>query len=237
MLRTLIESRRTRSRNRGATAVSVIVHAAVITLVAAATAKASDETPRTRIDRDTVIYVKPVPRPQPEHRPTAAPTSRLPNPYTIPAPPLTHIDIPHTIPDGIPPVDLSLPPVDASSFSSSSTVPTDGGARGTQGSNDGYGALSAWQVDREVLPLDGNPKPVYPSMLQSGRVDGRVVAQFVVDTTGHVDMSTFRALEATNDLFVNSVRRALSQWRFRPAEADGRRVRQLVQMPLVFEVR
>jgi protein TonB len=215
----------------------VILHATVITLVAAVTAQASDRTPRTRIDSDTVIYVRPVPRTQPEHRPTAAPPSRAPNPYTIPAPPITHIEIPHTIPDGIPPVDLSILPVDASSFVSSSSTADDSGTTGDTRSNDGYGALSAWQVDRAVIPLDGNPKPEYPSMLQSGRVDGRVMAQFVVDTTGRVDMSTFSALEATNELFVRSVRRALSEWRFRPAEADGRRVRQLVEMPLVFKVK
>ncbi len=59
------------------------------------------------------------------------------------------------------------------------------------------------------------------------------IAQFVVDTSGRVDMSTFRTVRATDELFVRSVRRALSEWRFRPAEAGGRRVRQLVEMPLV----
>jgi protein TonB len=68
-------------------------------------------------------------------------------------------------------------------------------------------------------------------------VEGEVLAQFVVDTTGRVDMSTFRAIQATNELFVQSVRRALAQWKFLPAEVGGVKVKQLVQMPLSFKVR
>jgi protein TonB len=74
-------------------------------------------------------------------------------------------------------------------------------------------------------------------MLQSSHTEGQVLAQFVVDTTGRVDMATFRAIQSTNELFVQSVRRALTDWKFRPAEAGGRKVKQLVQMPLTFRVR
>ena len=58
--------------------------------------------------------------------------------------------------------------------------------------------------------------------------------QFVVDTLGRVDMSTFRVLDSSNELFVRAFVEMLPKWRFYPAEAGGRKVKQLVQLPLKF---
>jgi protein TonB len=91
-----------------------------------------------------------------------------------------------------------------------------------------------FQVERQALPLAGNPAPVYPPMLRSANVEGEVLAQFVVDTTGAVDMTTFRILKSTHDLFTSAVKALLPNLRFSPAEVGGRRVRQLVQMPFQF---
>ena len=38
-------------------------------------------------------------------------------------------------------------------------------------------------------------------MLRSANVEGEVLAQFVVDTTGRADMSTFKVLKSTHELF------------------------------------
>ena len=237
MLSTLIESRRTRSRNRGAAAVSVVAHALVITLVAAVTAHASDRTPEPRPNfRDVVFVETPEQVPQVEDRPAPAHVE-APSEPKIPELPYTTVEVPSTIPTGIPPVNLALPPVDPNQFVIASATSNTGRDAGNPASRDGSATFSAWQVEKAVVPLSGNPKPEYPSMLQSGHVEGEVLAQFVVDTTGRVDMSTFRALRATDELFVQSVRRSLAQWKFVPAEAGGVKVRQLVQMPLTFKVR
>jgi len=45
-----------------------------------------------------------------------------------------------------------------------------------------------------------------------------------------------RMLEASNDLFAAAVRQVLPAWRFRPATAGGRTVKQLVQLPLLFRM-
>ncbi len=237
MLTTLIESKRTRSRNRGATAVSVIAHALVIILVAAVTAHASDRTPADQPKARDIIYVA-----TPQHEKTKqhqAPPAQpeAPSVPKIPRLPYRTIEMPKTIPTDIPPVNSSLPPIDPGQFAigqrSNDNIPGAGPATARSGS----GTFTAWEVEKAVIPLSGNPKPAYPSMLQSAHVDGEVLAQFVVDTTGRVDMSTFRALQSTNELFVQSVRRALAEWKFHPAEAGGVKVRQLVQMPLTFKVR
>jgi periplasmic protein TonB len=71
-------------------------------------------------------------------------------------------------------------------------------------------------------------------MLRSANVEGEVLAQFVVDTTGRADMSTFKILKSSHDLFTNSVRSVLPNMRFYAAEIGGRKVKQLVQMPFQF---
>ena len=91
-----------------------------------------------------------------------------------------------------------------------------------------------FQVEKPALPREGNPNPKYPSMLESSRVEGEVLAQFVVDTMGKADMSTYKVLQASNDLFASSLKTTLPQWRFYPAEAGGHKVKQIVQLPLKF---
>ncbi len=93
-----------------------------------------------------------------------------------------------------------------------------------------------FQVTSTVAPLPGNPTPKYPDLLRSAQVEGEVLAQFVVDTLGVADMSTFKALKSTHDLFTASVRSAITSMRFRPAESNGRKVKQLVQMPFPFSL-
>ena len=46
--------------------------------------------------------------------------------------------------------------------------------------------------------------------------------------------ATVTVLKSSHDLFTNSVRSALSNMRFYPAEIGGRKVKQLVQQPFNF---
>jgi protein TonB len=92
-----------------------------------------------------------------------------------------------------------------------------------------------FQVEKPVVALN-NAAPTYPSMLQNQGVAGQVIAQFVVDTTGRVDISTFKVIESSHDLFSSAVKNSLSRMRFQPAEVGGRKVKQLVQQPFVFNL-
>ena len=49
-------------------------------------------------------------------------------------------------------------------------------------------------------------------------------------------MNTFKVLKSSHDLFTNSVKSALANMKFYPAEVGGRKVKQLVQMPFVFSL-
>jgi protein TonB len=93
-----------------------------------------------------------------------------------------------------------------------------------------------FQVEKHVAAKPGNPAPKYPDMLRTANVEGQVLVQFVVDTTGHAEISTFRVLRSTHDLFTMAVKHALDSMEFSPAELSGRKVKQLVQMPFMFSV-
>ena len=121
--------------------------------------------------------------------------------------------------------DDVLPIVYATSTESTSRAPANN-----------EGAYFEFQVEKTVLPSPNNPTPAYPTMLRSAGVEGRVLAQFIVDTSGRAEMATFKILETSHELFAQAVREALPDYRFFPAEIAGRRVRQVVQRPFTFAI-
>jgi hypothetical protein len=68
------------------------------------------------------------------------------------------------------------------------------------------------------------------------RRTGEVLFQFVIDTTGQAEMPTLRLLKSTNPQFALACRQALPNMRFVPAEYDGHKVRELVQLPFDFKL-
>lgn len=96
---------------------------------------------------------------------------------------------------------------------------------------------TADQVDSMAAPLADAPvAPVYPEALRASGVAGRVLAEFVVDTVGRVEESSVSIVSATNESFGTAVRVALHAARFAPAVRAGRVVRQLVLLPVRFDL-
>ena len=93
-----------------------------------------------------------------------------------------------------------------------------------------------FQVEKPVQALPGNPGPRYPDELRTAKVEGEVLAQFVVGPDGVADMSTFKVLKSTHDLFTESVVKALPNMKFSAPEVGGKGVKQLVQMPFQFNL-
>jgi len=93
-----------------------------------------------------------------------------------------------------------------------------------------------FQVERTAELLPSNVTPLYPEQLRTANVEGSVVAQFVVDTTGEPMAPTVRVIERSDDRFVASVRETIPKLRFSPAEVGGKKVKQLVQMPFTFRL-
>jgi TonB family protein len=100
----------------------------------------------------------------------------------------------------------------------------------------GDGQYFEFKITRAATPAPGNPGPVYPPSLRDARVEGEVVAQIVVDTSGRMMPGSFKVLRSTDTLFTKAVRDALDEMRFVPAEVGGRKVRQLLELPFQFQL-
>lgn len=233
MFQTLIESRATRTRSVGGSMVSVVVHAGIVGALVVATAHATvahvTEPREAAIKFTTSAPPPPPPAPTTPEVFTAAPVAKG---FEV-------LRAPIDIPTSLPTVDLSLPPTNLDNFTG---IGKPGGrANGVEGGTGVATALNGVflesEVEKPVAVLPGTAGPAYPETLRAAGVEGQVMAQFVVDSTGRVELSTFRALESQHPLFTAAVRSALSRMRFLPAEARGARVAQLVQQSFQFTVR
>lgn len=224
MLARLLESQAMRSRSPIGTMTSVAAHFVLIILAVHATAQTRT---RTR-DEAKLIVVRFAPqrRPTTPTEPTATTSPPMPHRLPLPSfpifdPKLAPIDIP--MPSPVEPADFlrgeaSLPPVTE---------------RGKPVADSGT-TFRSDQVERQVAVSPGAPLPRYPEALRSAGVEGRVIAEFVVNELGRVEADSVRFVTSDNVLFEESVRNTLQRMRFTPAQIGGRNVRQLVRMPFVF---
>lgn len=101
-------------------------------------------------------------------------------------------------------------------------------------------SLKVYTSEQVDIPVRSDslsrPQPLYPEALLFTGVTGQVLAEFVVDTLGHVELETFGVIASTNPKFTQAVQRALPEWAYAPAMLNGKRVRQLVQQPFTFVV-
>jgi TonB family protein len=93
-----------------------------------------------------------------------------------------------------------------------------------------------YQVDEPARRLPDSPGPIYPTALKARGVEGEVVATFVVNTSGAVELPTFTVVRSTDSLFVSAVKAALPAMRYLPARANSKDVRQLVQQSFPFKL-
>jgi TonB family protein len=98
---------------------------------------------------------------------------------------------------------------------------------------------TAYEMDRVEKPASadpGNQAPRFPEESRTLGRDGTVILRFVIGVDGKAEMADLRVIFATNRYFLNSVMAALPRMRFFPAEINGKKVRQQVQMPFVFSL-
>jgi protein TonB len=93
-----------------------------------------------------------------------------------------------------------------------------------------------YQVEQPVSSVQGGAHPQYPDILKQAGVEGEVYVSFVVDTMGLADVTSLKVIKSSHQLFLNSVVAALPDMRFAPAMVGGRKVKQLVMEPFVFQL-
>jgi len=224
MLETLLESRLERERSAGGAIVSVTAHVALIAAALYATAQAR---------------VQPAKFPE-TVRPIYFPRDPVPIQSVSPATSTRRPFDGHRLIFVAPNINMKIPSVEISDVVSKPgdfnpamiASPSNGGQQGAEGS--GTAPFRADQVEKQVGLIPGSAPPRYPEVLRSSGVEGKVIAQFVVDEQGHAEEGSLRFVRSDNQLFEDAVRVALVRMRFIPAEIGGVKVRQLVQMPFVF---
>jgi protein TonB len=95
---------------------------------------------------------------------------------------------------------------------------------------------SILNVEESAVRSEGSAAPIYPPELIAKGVEGAVVTNFVIDTTGRADTTTIEIVQSSHPLFVESVRTAIPGMRFSPAMVQGRRVRQVVEQRFQFRI-
>ena len=235
MFNNLLESKPKKEKRGGGTVTSIVLHSILVGLAVYATANAAIRNEKPKQEKiDFVETPKDEPPPPKEEPPPPPP----PDVVVAPPPPkgFQVLTAPVEIPDVIPDIDLSKKVTDEADFSGKGVA--GGVAKGKEGgavvqSDQPY---FEFQVEKPVVPAPGSISPRYPDMLRQAGVEGEVLAQFVVDTTGKAEAGSLKILKSSHDMFVQSVKNALPQMKFIPAEVGGRKVKQLVQQPFSFSI-
>jgi protein TonB len=237
MFDNLIESKAKKQKRAGGAILSAVVHAVLITGAVIGTLHASQELSKPKAEKVEFVTVKKDEPPPPKEQPKPPPPE-----VVMKAPPPKGFQVltaPIKIPDVLPDIDLSKKVTNEEDFSGKGVA--GGIAKGVVGgtptpAGGDNQTFFDFQVEKQVAPVPGNQAPRYPDMLRSANVEGEVLAQFTVDTTGRAEMSSFKVLKSTHDLFTNAVRASLPNMKFYPAEVGGKKVKQLVQMPFQFSL-
>jgi protein TonB len=220
MFENLIETKPTKPKTVTGMIVSVFVHMLLIAAAVIGTLQAKELIEKPKAEKVEFVEIKKEEPPPPVKELEPPPPPELKGFQVLMAP----IKVPDVLPD----IDLSRKVTDEADFSGKGVQ--GGVARGLPADQTYF----EFQVEKQVSGIPGTGNLRYPDMLRSANVEGEVLVQFVVDTTGRADLSQFKVLKSSHDLFSTAVKNALVQMRFYPAEIGGRKVKQLVQQPFNF---
>lgn len=231
MFENLIASKPKKQRTFGQMIGSGILHIVLGYGAIKATTGAA-ETLKQVLQDTTMVFLKP-PEPPPPPPPELPPPDAI---VTANPPPLGFQTVvpPTEIPKDIPPVNLN-DRFNAADFSGKGVEGgVASGVAGGKGPVTGETFLEA-QVD-DPVQLVSKVTPRYPPVLQQAGIAGKVQVQYVVDTTGHAEPSSWKILSSTNKAFEEPAREAIMKAVFKPARIKGQAVRQLVQQAISFNI-
>ena len=231
MFENLIESSDKRRKSVWQSAFSAILHGAVIFGAVKATQGVAEEIKARPVDT-TLVFLKP---PDPTPPPPPPPPQDIVVAANPPPKGFQTVVPPDVIPKDIPPVDLNTKPFNPSDFTGKGV---EGGV--AAGITGGTGPVDvkaevfmSSQLDDPAVPVS-QPQPRFPPVLQSAGIGGHVVVQYIVDTTGHAEPSSFKVLEKTHEAFVAPAKEAIMKSVYKPAKFKGEPVRQLVNQKISF---
>src|SRR5689334_23852316 len=205
MFDNLIESKAKKQKRAGGVMMSVVLHTIFIGGAIYGTLQAKEKLEKPKQEKVEFVEMKKKDEPPP---PKEEPKPMPKDVVAAPPPPkgFQVLTAPIKVPDVLPDIDLSKKVTDEADFSGKGVA--GGTSKGVVGGTAPVNTDQPYfefQVEKQVTTAAGSPQPRYPDMLKSANVEGEVLAQFVVDTTGRADMSTFKVLKSSHELFTQSV--------------------------------
>ena len=95
---------------------------------------------------------------------------------------------------------------------------------------------SVLEVDIAAVRAANSAAPAYPLKMLQQHISGSVAAQYIVDTTGFADTTSFQVLNTPRPEFIQAVKDVLPYMRFEPAKIGKTKVRQLVEQQFSFKI-
>ena len=220
MFETLIESKKkTDKKFFGLGFVSLMLHGGFIAAAIIATVKAGQSDTKVKTDT-TLVFLEQQQQKPPEQQPVQ---------LDIPLKGFQTVVAPMEIPTDIPPIDLNQK-FNAADYSGS-------GVEGGLAS----GAVPTGEVYLESLVeekpsvLSGAPA-VFPEILKSAGIQGRVLVQAIIDSSGRAEPNSVKILQSPDPGFNSGSRNFVLHAQFRPARVHGRAVRVLIQIPIDYHI-
>jgi TonB family protein len=227
MMRLWMTSYARPDRTHNAGVLSVVAHAALITAWVFATLPAASMPADSFANR--IYYIPPPDKPPLVHGSgeTVRYLTLTPGEGTGSGPGMSAIDARRAITPVVQQSESAGEPRKADSVASTPPV---------AGAPNGDSVFTILEVDTAVVRSSASAAPAYPMDLLTKKIEGTVLARYIVDTTGFADTASFEVIRSTHPGFIAAVREALPYMRFSPAKIGSVRVRQLVEQPFTFKI-
>lgn len=220
----LIESNRKANPKKafGLGFVSLTVHSVLVLAAVIATLTTGQASDDTKLDT-AMVFLNQDEQKKPEEQPPILEVPQLKGFQTIVAP--------TDIPTNIPPINLQehFDPKDYTGTGVEGGIGT-----GITPSSDQVFMESVVEERPEVL---SGPSLVYPDLLRQAGVQGRVIVQAIIDTSGRAEPASVKIIQSPNPGFDQPAKQYVLRALFRPARVHGRAVRVLVNLPIDFKIK
>lgn len=100
----------------------------------------------------------------------------------------------------------------------------------------GQGAII--RADKAQAPIRiSAPISRYPDELWRAQIQGTVIVEARIDSTGQVEAASLRIVESPDPRFNQAAKDYVAKSRYRPGRAGGKRVAMVVRVPVLFDLR
>jgi len=220
----LIESKRKADKKKafGLGFVSLVGHSVLVVLAVIATLTAGQAATDNTVDT-TMVFLNQEEKKPPEEQPPVLDIPQLKGFQTVVAP--------TDIPTNIPPINLQehFDPKDYTG-----TGVEGGTGNGIVPSSGDVYMESVVEERPEVL---SGPQLQYPDLLRQAAIQGRVLVQAIIDTSGRAEPPSVKVIQSPNPGFDQSAKNYVLRALFRPARVHGRAVRVLINLPIDFKIK